>query len=203
MDTEHYTSISIDTASSVCREDDNEDYDEPHLEHLRLMLRKIKRRKAAMKNKSDTVEKQLARVNLIVSTLLVIQVALSASQTTVLADVDRRIVGILSLISMTVGCALGCVVKFAHTQRNVLQKLLVSYQKWDKAEDAFVMEMGVCMQDGVLTSEEHLRLNGIYEVARDFVDGSLDEQSENYFTLYSKDGKHGSGTLHTPDSRFI
>ena len=132
------------------------------VDHLRQLLRKIRDRKELEKNKIAAVEKRLSHGNIVLTVLLGVQLALSASQTTVFADVDKRIVGGLSLASTLTSLALGCVSKRVSSQRGMQKKLLLSQQRWDKAEDAFTMELGACMHDGVLTSEEHLKLKGIW-----------------------------------------
>ena len=114
--------------------------------------------------------------------------------------------GGLSLASTLVSFVLGCVSKHVSSHRSLQKKLLLSQQRWDKAEDAFTMELGACLQDGVLTSEEHVKLKGIYEGARDFVDGSLeDECVENNFSSKAKKEKsnNGTGAHHPPDPRCV
>lgn len=181
------------------------------VQHIRRMLDKIVNRREQEETKAARLKQHLNRVSVYLSVLLTLQFALNVVQTTVFTDVDKRVVGVLSVMAVTVSFALACLGKHAFRQRKVLEKCIQNQRRWDKAEDAFTMELANSLADGQLTSDEHRKLEEIYKDVSDFVDGGqqLDWLDRKNFSCITRerDGqtevKNGSGTLYQSDPRVL
>lgn len=147
-------------------------------EYIRLVLEKIVRHKESDRMEVERCKRCLHRLSTCLAVLLVVQLVLNLGQTSVFARADKYVIGTLSCVASVAALAVGCVSKHVHDKRKTLDRLEARHRRWDKAEDAFVMELSNSLQDGRLTSEEHRKLHGIYAEARDFVDGSLSQDSK-------------------------
>ena len=143
------------------------------IQHTRRMLEKIVEHKEQEKVKIVHQEKYLKRLSVVLSVLLTIQFALNVGQTSVFADVDKRIVGALSVLASVNSFALACLGKHTLKQSKKLEKYIQTEKSWDKAEDTFTLELANSLEDGQLTSAEYQKLLGIYKDVGDFVDGRM------------------------------
>lgn len=146
-------------------------------EHIRRMLNKIVERKDGEKIKAVQVERYLKQLSACLFLLLGLQFVLNLGQTTVFAGVDKRVLGVLSAVASVNTFVVACLGKLALNARRALQRHTENQRRWDKAEDAFIMELSASLdEDGRLTIEEHRKLREIYTQASDFVDGSMSEE---------------------------
>ena len=141
------------------------------IQHTRRMLEKIVEHKEREKAKITRQDIYLKRLSIALSLLVTIQFALNLGQTSVFADVDKRIVGVLSVVASINSFALACLGKHALKQNKNQEKCIQKQKSWDKAEDTFTLELANCLEDGQLTSSEYRKLQGIYKDVSDFVDG--------------------------------
>ena len=139
---------------------------------MRNTLDKISNRREEEKVKASKLEVYLNRVSIGLSALAGAHFTLNIAQTSILMDMDKRVLGALSVISSVSALAIGCVSKHALTTRRELQRCVENQRRWDKAEDAFLIELSNSLEDGKLTSREHERLQDIYSSVDDCVDGS-------------------------------
>lgn len=181
--------------------------DEVRTEHIRRMRDKIVDRKEREKTKAVRLENYLFCLSTCLSVLLVIQFALNLAQTTVFADADKTLLGVLSSIASVNTFAIACLGKHAYNSRKKMEQHTENQRRWDKAEDAFVMELSRSLEDGKLTSEEHQKLKKIYTDAGDFLDRSMQEldKDDKIFLSYIKDERfeNGSKPRHSSDTRAL
>jgi len=148
--------------------------DDVRLQHIRLMLDRIVEGKRDQQDSTAHVEKYLKRLSICVAVLLTIQFVCNMAQTTVYANVDKRIIGALSLFSSATTFVLTCLSKHASTQVGLLHTSKEKQRQWDKAEDTFIMELVYSLEDDQLTANEYGKLKNIYTDVNDFMDGTSD-----------------------------
>ena len=144
---------------------------EVRIQHLRRMLEKITSHKEREITRAAQLEACLRQLSTALAILMVIQFALNVAQTTVFADVDKTLIGVISLIASTNSFIIACLSRHTSMKSKLLETCTEKRRRWDRAEDTFTMRLGNSLQDGELTSVEYQNLNGIYADVSNFVDG--------------------------------
>ena len=175
---------------------------ELRVQYMRQLIGKIAGHKEEEKKNVMRLEKQIKHLSMLLHILLIIQFALNLGQTSVYADVDKRVVGALSLIASVNTFVLAVFGKLAFNIKKKLVACTARQRRWDKAEDAFAMTLSSSLDDGRLSAEEVEKLNSIYRDVRDVVDGSEVLLTEKKFSLKAKVG-NGSGTDHPADPAVV
>ena len=172
------------------------------LQHTRRMLDALGKLKEKETLKTQQLKAYLERLSATLALLVTIQFTLSLAQTTVFANVNKHVVGALSLLASLCSVSLACLGRHKANQSKTLELHMQRQRKLDKAEDAFTLELANCLaDDGQLTSEEHQKLNLIYKEARDCVDANIAAQAGKYFRSIAR--QDGSGARHQPDPTIL
>lgn len=152
---------SVDCASDV------------RLRHIRGMLDKIVNAAKKEEEKGILLQKQLERLSLYLSTLVALQFILGVVQTTLQSIISKPTLGVLSVLTSITAFLIGCLGKRVMNRKKMLEECFQTRKNWEKAHDVFTMKLSDYLEDGILTSDEHDRLQSIYTGASDFVDTSL------------------------------
>lgn len=180
------------------------DLPDVRVRHVRDMVEDIAKRKKLESEKVRCREKYVIYNTAILSFLILIQTILNILQGSGAVSGEHRI-RIIAISSTIIGVIMACIGKHVLDTKRQLVKCIEQLQQMERAEDSFMLELGITLEDGKLTNEEHQRLISMMNDFRKTLDiGSL-KKIHPYYNVTRKNGTGdilttSSGVLHgTPD----
>ena len=180
------------------------DLPDVRVRHVRDIVEDIAKRKELESKKVHCLEKYVIYNTAILSFLILSQTILNILQGSGVVSGEHHI-RIIAISSTIIGVIMACIGKHVLDTKRQLITCIEQLHRMERAKDAFMLELGITLEDGKLTNEDHQRLIAIINDFRKTLDIRSLKKNRPYYNVTSKNGTGGilstsSGVLHrTPD----
>jgi len=151
--------------------------------HVRHMLNNLTEQKNAEQKKIKTCERNQNHMTYALTALLSMQGIINITQSSSLLEGMSMTIQVLACVATIITVLTTGLGKHMLDGKTALAASRKRLQKWEKAEDGFILELALILEDGELTAAEHQRLIKRFSEARD----AVDSQTSKIIPTYSYD----------------